>query len=132
MNGRWRLASLNGTEVYDFEINPNQAESPHLNRGIAWEFNGPALGWSGRREGRTPLAWSFSGVLRSQEQYEALRLWVGKRKKVRLTDDRGDSLILRLTEFSPTQVGGARGRHAPWRMTYTVNALVYEVQEATP
>lgn len=126
---RWKLETLDLATTYVFEINPNAQSSPLLPRDIQWDFH-PSTGFTGRRAGRTPHAWSFSGVLRSQDQYDALLEWVGKRAKVYLTDDRGDRFTLRLLEFKPVQSAGARSRHAPWRMTYQVTALVYEILEA--
>lgn len=124
---RWTLSTLDGAQSYVFVINPNEQTSPFPARGVAWDFNGAKLGWSGKREGRTGHRWTFSGVLRDQAQYDALLLWVGKRTKVRLTDDRGDSFIVRLVTFAPTQQASARS-HTPWRMTYEMTALVYEVE----
>lgn len=132
MTVRWKLETISGPlETYAFEINPNAQESPLPNRRVTWNFNGPRLGWSGSRAGRTPERWSFSGVLRSQSQYDELIRWVGKRVKVRLTDDRGDAYTVRLLTFTPTQQAAARNIHAPFRMTYSVAALVYDIVEAT-
>lgn len=122
---RWKLELLSGGEFYEFEINPNAQDNPHPTRSIKWDFH-PTLGFSGTRQGRSPHDWSFSGVLRSQAQYDALLLWVGKKVKVRLTDDLGNKRIIRLLEFSPQQTAGARSRHAPWRMTYTMRCLIFD------
>lgn len=130
MTTRWKLETLDAAESYTFEINPNAQDSPFLVRNVTWDYNGPVLGWSGRRDGRLPKDWSFSGVLRSQAQYDALLVWVGKRVKIKLTDDRGTVYTLRLTTFSPSQQGPAR-RNAPWRMTYTMRAMVYDVEPPT-
>lgn len=129
MTVAWRLETLDAAETYSFEINPNAQDSPFRNRSISWNFH-PNTGFTGQRSGRTGYEWTFSGVLRTQAQYDAMLAWVAKGVKVHLFDDRGDKLLLRLTKFSPTQQGGARTRHAPWRWTYTMNALVYEYTEA--
>lgn len=123
---RWRFDLLVGVESYVFEINPNAQDNPHPSRSITWDFN-PSLGYSGRRAGRTPHQWSFSGVIRSQEQYDAFLYWVGKKVKIKLTDDLLNEYVIRLTDFLPEQTAGARNRHAPWRMTYTMRALIFEV-----
>lgn len=125
MTVAWRLETLDGSQSYAFEINPNAQDSPFPNRDIGWEFH-PSTDFTGRRAGRVGHTWSFSGVLRTQAQYDALLQWVGKRVKVRLIDDRGDKLLVRLVRFSPAQVGGARARHAPWRWTYSMDAMVYD------
>lgn len=122
---RWTLSTLDGSETYTLQINPQSMESPFPVRAVEWEWNGPRLGWSGRRAGRTPKQWSFSGVLRSEEQYNDLLAWVGKSHKIQLTDDRGDQFLIRLLEFKPTQTGSSRSRIVPWRMTYTMQAQVY-------
>lgn len=122
---RWKLELLSGGESYEFEINPNAQENPHPARSINWNFH-PTLGFSGSRAGRQPHPWSFSGVLRSQAQYDALLLWVDKKVKIRLTDDLGNTRVIRLLEFSPQQTAGARSRHAPWRMIYTMRCLIFD------
>lgn len=128
---RWRLESIDAPIAsYTFEINPNAQEPPFAERSIAWNFH-PATGFTGLREGRTGHAWSFSGVLRSQGQYDELLNWVALRRKVYLFDDRGDRLTVRLVRFNPQQRGGARSRTAPWRWTYEMSCLVYDYLEAS-
>lgn len=127
---RWKLETLDGSDSYTFGMSPNEQDSPVPNREVTWDFN-PGLGWSGKRAGRLPKQWSFSGILRTQEQYEALRDWANKRVKIRLTDDRGDSFIVRLLEFEPTQRAAARNVNVPYRMTYTMRGLLYEMEASS-
>lgn len=124
MRKRWKLSTIDGAQSYTFEISPNSQDNPLPARGYNWEYH-HQMGWSGRRSGRTPKQWQFSGTLLSQAHYDALLVWVGKRVKITLTDDRGDRYLIRLLSFQPVQAAGGRG-NTPWRMTYTMQALVYE------
>lgn len=123
---RWRFATLDGSEIYEFPVNPNEHGSFVETREIAWEAS--PTGFSGRREGRTPLATSFSGVVRSEGQYNALLDWLNKKTKIRLTTDLGQQFIVRLTAYKPTQEAGYRSRHAPWRHTYTMDLLIFTTE----
>lgn len=117
---RWTLALLDNSESYVMELNPNAAGNALANRAVEWTSS--RLGYTGTRSGRTPQPWEFSGVLRSQAQFEAMVLWLNKRKKVRVTTDLGQQYVVRLVSFVPDQ---SRSRvQAPHRHTYTVNCLI--------
>lgn len=119
---RWTFATLTGSESDVFEVSPNAQDSPLSSRAMTWDFH-PQLGWSGHREPRAPTPWTFSGVLHSQAQYDALLTWVSKKVKIVITDDRSERLVVRLLKFEPTQEAGQRNA---WRMTYTMRALIFE------
>ena len=121
---RWSFTTEGGGETYTFEINPNAQGNPLPSREMTWDSH-PTLGWSGKRAPRAPLPWEFSGVLRSKAQYDALLRWVGKRVKIVVTDDRGERLTVRLLSFEPAQEAGTRHRSAPYRMQYTMRALIF-------
>lgn len=123
---RWRLESLDGQESYEFAINPNDQSSPIPTRDIQWSWT--RAGFTGLRAGRGPHRWEFSGVLRSKAQFDAFKYWVGRKEKVRLTDDLGRGYLLRLMSFKPRQEGGYRGANVPWRHEYSMECLVFEAE----
>lgn len=120
---RWSLTTLDGSETYTVAINPNAAESALRDQSLSW-FLDTSAGFTGVRKKRQPVAWSFSGVVRSQDHYDALLEWSRKRRTVRIVTDLGEALVVRITGFQP-------GRTAPprfgveWRHTYKMNALVF-------
>lgn len=127
---RWRIYTVDNLESYTFEINPNAQSTPYLARPVEWDYDS-VTGFTGRRAGDLPVRWTFSGVLRTQSQYDAFVLWVGKRVKVWITDDRLDQYLVRLVRFRPRQEAGFRSRQAPWRMTYSMECLLYRTVESS-
>lgn len=118
---RWTLQTLDGSQKYIFPINPNAMTSPVPARDITWQQS--REGFTGTRAGRSHHSWEFSGVLRTEQEMFMLLYWLDKREWILLTDDLGQSQIVRLVSFKPTQNAGARSRHAPWRHTYTMTCL---------
>ena len=122
---RWRFETLDRTEIYVFHISPNEHASMVPVREITWQHS--RAGFTGTRAGRNLHAWTFAGVLRDQAQYDALLSWVNKRTWIRLVTDLDQELIVRLQGLTTSRVAGARGRHAPWRQTYTMSVLTSPV-----
>lgn len=125
---RWTLATLDNSSSYVFEINPNAQTSPLPAPKIDWSyinFQGDTHGFTGLRKGRQPVEWSFSGVIRSQAQYDALLTWVASKTKLVLTTDLPERLVVRLKGLQLQRKGPQR-TNVPWRHTYTVKALVYD------
>lgn len=122
---RWKLELASDPNTsYVLEINPNQMTTPVQPQSIQWDYH-PVNGYTGNKKRLGAHTWEFSGVLRSQAQYDALVLWANRKKTVKVTDDRGDTFLVKLLQFSPTQAGGGRLRHAPWRMEYSMSCLLY-------
>lgn len=124
----WVLTDLDTAETYSFTINPNKQSNSVPARGIQWDRVAMTGDWTGRRAGRQPHPWSFSGVVRTEEQHEAFKLWARKTVKVRLATDVGQNFILRLLSYKPTQEAGTRGAKAPFRHTYTMDCLIFETE----
>jgi hypothetical protein len=116
-------AFKDGAVVYSFPINPNEHGNLVLSRGIEWQYS--RQGYSGTRAGRIPFATSFSGVLRSEAQYDAMLLWLRKRKRINLVTDLNQEFTVRLTAFKPSQEGASRQAPA-WRWTYSMELIVLE------
>src|SRR4051794_22764766 len=122
---RWTLHDPVLGDSYTMEINPNAMTALGgplqvraggiMPKGAALLFGRPAL----------PTDWQFSGVLRSQAQYEAFVDWMSRPNRLQLTDHLDRTLVVQLKSFEPV---ASRGRRAvPWRHTYSINALVFNV-----
>jgi hypothetical protein len=72
----------------------------------------------------TPHDWTFSGVLLSQAQYQALDDWVQGHGMCHLYDHLGREFLVRLKAFQP--VRAPRAKH-PWRHTYKCIVTTYAV-----
>lgn len=117
---RWKFETLDGLDSYTFEMNPNQMDSPLLERTI----DSHVVGIDGKLRGfRKDQAktWSFSGALHTQSQYEAFEQWLHS-GRIYLTDHLNRKFLVRLTNFDPTR-GGTR--RTPWRHTYVVSVTTY-------
>lgn len=132
---KWRFEdpadSNPATRTYQFEINPNQMNSPFPNRSVSvmgtTAVDGQILMWEGMRE---PAQLTFGGTILSAEQYEALRSWVyDRRGRIFLWDHYGRRMIVVLQAFVPEPVR-TTGRFY-WRTTYTINAIVLAVSMPT-
>lgn len=122
---RWTLRTLDGLTTYTFLINPNRADSLVPTQPTTFQW-APSTGFVGNHRGPTPAPWSFSGVLRTSQQYDDLLSWIGRPQKVILTTDLGEVLTVRLLSFAPDRSGPPR-RAAPFRHLYTIKTLLYAV-----
>lgn len=121
MTVKWTFTDENAVS-YTFGTNPNAGGSPTLKKTITPFSLAGSDGVLVLFEGRqTPPTIEWSGVALDEDQYLAAITWFGHRHQVLLTDDLGRSLWIYITEFTPKR--GGRVKH-PWRMTYTVKAVV--------
>lgn len=116
---QWKFETLDGLQSYLLEINPNATTTPVRTRPITWTAT--RAGFTGTKEKKAPVPWEFSGVLRSQAQYDTFVTWVTKDEKVRVTTHLGQVYVLRFNGFKPVSGGRAA---APFRHLYSIAALV--------
>lgn len=119
---RWVFNDPYASASYTFEINPNEGGTPTLEKTFSSIRTASPVPKRLVFEGRPkPKQMAFSGVVREQDQYQALLTWRNKRRQVQVTDDLGRTYWIYITnlEFSP---GGREP--APWRHEYTVEAIV--------
>lgn len=130
---RWILETLDGAEQYTFPINPSSQDSPHPSDDVSWSCNTQPTQatFAGLRTPAQPVDWSFTGVLRTQAQYDDMLAWAGRRTKLRLITDLPETLIVRLLGFAPERTGPPR-RNVLWRHTYQVKAKVYSYDSGIP
>lgn len=102
----WLLQDFStGTEVnYAFPTNPNTFSPPGKSTNFAVQRptapNSSVILFQGLND---VASGQFSGVVRSQSEYEALASWTSKWYPVFLTDDRNNTWQVILTEVSWTR-----------------------------
>lgn len=121
---RWHLTDPATSEDYEFEINPNEGGSPQRKRLVdstpTVAPDGIPIIYEGRE---SPIELSWSGILRTEEQFNAIRKWYNKRHQILLTDDLGRTMWIYIIGFSPNRV---RAQQAPWKHEYSIEARVLD------
>lgn len=125
MTIRWTFTDPVAGDSYTMDMNPNAMSSLGgplqvraagiMPKGKVLLYGRPAL----------PTDWEFTGVLRTQAQYEAFVDWMDRPNRIHLTDHLGRTLTIQMKSFAP--VGGRARRGVPWRHTYSIKALVFSV-----
>lgn len=126
---RWRLVDPSTGETWVFPRNPNKMTSPNEPKAttvFARNFN-----FADDKQGvsrvlqhhRNPYDWQFSGDIRTQAHYEALRDWARRVERLQLRDHFNRTWLIRfdsveLEELKPNA-------RTPWRYSYTAKALIY-------
>lgn len=91
-------------DTYEFPINPREYSPPGKKASFAFQRptapNGQAILFQGLNE---IAEGSFSGVVKTQNEFETLDAWVEKWYPVYLTDDRSNTWQILFTEISWTR-----------------------------
>ena len=129
MTVRWVLEDLVAAETYTFPINPKTAGAPFGSRSLTCA---QARGWVDQDAGLNrlrmfesparPVDWEFGGSIRTQEHHDALLYWSKKSNEVRVSDHLERTFEVIIRAFRP--VDERPTPTIPWRMSYTMNALV--------
>lgn len=136
---RWRIGTLDGSIQYVFEMNPRESTTPVPGRDYSWTVHrtnsasNPVnfVNFTGIQGPRKPFEWEFSGILRSQEQYNALVTWTQEKQKLRVetdlikSDSSRQSFVVRILSLTLRQEARPRLKNAPWRHEYTMKCLLY-------
>jgi hypothetical protein len=129
---RWILRDPYTGEVWEFPHNPNQMSSPNRPRNISIFVDPPyydpatqargAIGrvWEGNFQ---PFEWTFSGRLKTQDQYEQLVYWTRKVTRVQLIDHLGRTWVLRMKELDPDEQKPTP--RIAWKYDYEIKATMY-------
>jgi hypothetical protein len=117
---RWTFQDTATGETYTVPINPN-AMSPLGKRGTLKRTRG-IYGVVTTRQVPSQVEYSFGGVIRSQDHYDALLTWVAKTVPVIITDHLGRRCRVYLTSFEPQDRSVTP--KAPTRWTYTVKGTL--------
>lgn len=114
---RWRL--FDGVDTYAFTINPASLVIPYqLNVATQATTGGGVVLVQGAP---TPGFMRFSGSLVDQDQYDALVVWLRKRRRVHLYDHLGRRTEVIVRSFAPTP---RRAYAYPWLHEYTMTMVV--------
>lgn len=135
LNGvvRWTFTDVWETgpapHTYTFHINPNTGGSPQVQKNFNILYNvGPNRGGI-IQEGQSSVpTLTFSGVILTQEHYEALETWYDKRILIELVDDLGRTFRGVFSQFTPERT---RRAHNPWYHTYSAGFNVYGYRTAS-
>lgn len=107
---------------YVWEINPNEGGSPQVTKNISMASNtGPnrvAIVQEGSNQAATL---TFSGIILTQEHYEAIEYWYDRRVLIKLTDDLGRQFFGIFSKFAPQR---SRRSTNPWYHTYSAEFVV--------
>lgn len=123
----WTLTSTDASpETYSFEVNPKtDAGSFSITKSQNYiESAGPNGQTLIHERVDDPIKVSYSGVLLTELQYDALVTWAAKEDPVILTDDLGQSSSILIDSLEFTR---APRRHYPWRHEFTLTGFVMEV-----
>lgn len=122
---RWVLAEAADPSVtWTMPINPDQMSSPHQDRSISTSY-GIRHGINRIRSFVSPTPakeWTWGGVIRTQEHYDALLEWTKKSGKVRVTDHLDRTFEVFIQAFEPEDRKPTPA--TPWRGRYTITTLL--------
>lgn len=130
---RWTFENLDevgdAPYLYELNINPNEGGSPSIQKQFAISSNlGPNRGAIVQEGQSTPAEMSFSGVILTQEHFEALEMWFDKRIMIEIVDDLGRTFRGIFSTWNPSRV---RRAFNPWYHTYQATFTVVGYKTAT-
>ncbi len=121
---RWQFYDPNTLATTQFDVNPNAGGSLSLEKNISTHTTVAPGGSLIIFEGNEPVQEiTFSGIIRTEQQYTDLVTTFQKYHQVELTDDLGRTFMIFIEKFEPKR---AYKRAAPWRHTYTVTATIVD------
>ena len=117
---KWQFDDPVSFDTYVFEINPSEGGSPKYEKQISESSttDGTTVLFEGRDATKNA---SFSGVVLTQDQYNAMIEWFNKRYLIDYTDDLGRTFTIYITKFDPKR---ERAIHSPWKHSYTVDYVI--------
>lgn len=120
---RWTLHDPVAGDTWAMPINPNTMTTLVATK----KFDTTAgTGADGRvrtlAEPIAPFEWSFGGVIRAQDQYDALADWCTRPNPIELSDHFGRTWLVLLEAFDPDEKRPTL--RTAWRFDYTVRAHV--------
>lgn len=120
----WTFTDTVTSATVSLEVNPNQADSPILEKNITYVSASGTNGAINMQEGRdTKKTMSFSGVTLTEDQYNDWVTIFNTRNTLSLEDDLGRVFEIYVTSFRPKRV---RSVQYPWRHEYSVDCVVVE------
>lgn len=121
---RWTFEDPVTSETYEFLLNPREGGTPTLEKNMVYTNtaapDGRVLVFEGRQRHQEG---EFSGTVLTEEQYDAMVYWFGKRNQIYMTDDLGRTLTIYITRFEAKRI---RAATVPWKHEYTCNYVVMD------
>lgn len=122
---RWTFLDIVTDERVVLPINPNEANGTDVPREMSWAWGsywGQDRMRGMNRPPQSPVEWTFSGVLQTQEHHDLLLEWFRRSSILHVTDHLHRTYEIMASKFefvdrTPTP------RH-PWRGTYTMTCLM--------
>lgn len=108
--------------LYQWEVNPNDGGSPEITKNMTFAAGVGPNRMNIVQEGQTtaPVI-AFSGIILTQDHYEAMELWFDKRILIELIDDLNRQFYGVFSKWSPKRTRRARN---PWYHTYSAEFTV--------
>lgn len=120
----WVFIDPLDSSTYEWEINPNDDGSLQYEKTVNYKNTSAPDGKTIIFEGRdAPRSTSFSGVVLTEDQYNAMVTWFNKRHQIQIEDDLGRVFTIYITKFAPKRV---RSRSHPWRHEYTCEYVILD------
>lgn len=120
----WQFFDPTTNASYEWEINPNDDGSLQYEKTVNYKATAAPSGKTVIFEGRdAPKSTSFSGVVLTEAQYNAMVEWFNKRHQIQITDDLGRVFMIYITKFSPKR---KLSRTYPWRHDYTCDYIIVD------
>lgn len=117
---RWTF--YDGVTTYSHQINPNRMSSPLRPRPVTAFITGQDGNARSVRHPEPPHEWRFSGVVRSEQQYNDLLTWGQKTGTITITDHLGRAFDVLMVEFKPDEQRPTA--RTAWRFNYEMTVLV--------
>jgi hypothetical protein len=118
-SARWRFSD--GVETYNFQVNPNQADSPFKDVAVEplMTTDNVTLLVQGTK---APRVMTFSGFLYDPTQYDAFLAWLRKRRRVYLYDHFDRQMEVVVTSYQPRPRKTTLSH--PWAHDYTISVII--------
>jgi hypothetical protein len=121
---RWTFTDPVTSASYEFEINPKEGGTPTQEKTMAYANtaapNGRVLAFEGRQKQQEG---QFTGLVLSQDQYDAMHEWFDKRYQIYMTDDLNRTYTIYITRLEEKRI---RSATKPWKHEYTVNYFIMD------
>lgn len=123
---KWRFEDPVLLETYIFEVNPNDGGSPQYAKNLIYTNtsapDGAVIAFEGREK---PKVLEWSGILLTEDQFNAYVEWYLKKYQIIVTDDLGREFSVIIESFAPKR---QRAVHYPWKHSYSVKATIVDWQ----
>lgn len=120
---RWQFVDPTNATTYKLHINPNAMSTPWLSRQTQTMVqSGPGGTILALQAPPIPSEWTFGGVIRSEDHYDALLLWSQKDYPIQVIDHYTRPWSVLITAFEPEDRKPLP--LVPWRLKYTMRALM--------